>query len=70
MLMEIKCPTCGRMAPYEGNEFRPFCSERCRLIDFGAWVDEEYSLPAEGSSLTEEDLQHIERTMAEKERQR
>ncbi|MBK9163154.1 MAG: DNA gyrase inhibitor YacG [Acidobacteria bacterium] len=68
MLKEIKCPTCGRMTAYEGNEFRPFCSERCRLLDFGAWIDEEFALPAESSSLTEEDLQHIERTMAEKER--
>lgn len=56
------------MTAYEGNEFRPFCSERCRLLDFGAWIDEEFALPAESSSLTEEDLQHIERTMAEKER--
>lgn len=62
----VKCPTCEKMAEYEGNEFRPFCSERCKLIDFGAWADEEFSLPAEGSSLSEEDLQEIEKRLNEK----
>jgi hypothetical protein len=66
----VKCPTCGREAEYTGNEYRPFCSERCKLIDFGAWADEEFALPAETSSLTEEDLVQIEKelnakTMAE-----
>lgn len=32
--------------PWEGNSYRPFCSERCRLIDLGAWLDEKYSIPA------------------------
>lgn len=42
----VKCPTCGRDAPYDsGNPFRPFCSERCRLIDLGAWADESYRIP-------------------------
>lgn len=62
----VKCPTCEKMCEYEGNEFRPFCSERCKLIDFGAWADEEFSLPAEGSSLSEEDLQQIEKQLNER----
>lgn len=43
----MKCPTCHRPAAWEENPFRPFCSERCKLIDFGAWANEEYSVPAE-----------------------
>ena len=43
----MKCPICHRPATYEGNPFRPFCSERCKLIDFGAWANEEYSVPSE-----------------------
>lgn len=43
----VKCPKCGKPAEYAGNIYRPFCSERCKLIDFGAWVDEEYSIPVE-----------------------
>ena len=64
--MRVKCPRCGREVEYEGNEFRPFCSERCKLIDFGAWADEEYALPAEASEITEEDITEIERAVEEK----
>jgi endogenous inhibitor of DNA gyrase (YacG/DUF329 family) len=64
----VKCPVCGREAQYEGNEFRPFCSERCKLLDFGAWADEDYSLPAEGQGLTEEDAAEIEKALREKDR--
>ena len=43
----MKCPTCHRPAVWEDNPHRPFCSERCKLIDFGAWANEEYAVPAE-----------------------
>lgn len=66
-MLLVKCPTCGTQTKYEGNEFRPFCSERCKLIDFGAWASEEYSLPVEQSSLTEEDLERIDRARKETE---
>lgn len=62
----VKCPTCGKEVEYQGNEFRPFCSERCRLIDFGAWADEEFSLPTENAELTEEDIQTIEKELERK----
>jgi Uncharacterized protein conserved in bacteria len=62
----VKCPTCGKEVEYTGNEFRPFCSERCKLIDFGAWAEGEYALPAENAALTEEDLRQIEKAQAEK----
>lgn len=57
----VKCPRCGKQTEYSGNEFRPFCSERCKLIDFGAWADEEYALPAENAQPSEEDLREIEK---------
>jgi len=60
-MLIVKCPTCGEQVKYEGNEFRPFCSNRCQILDFGAWADGEYALPAESSELTEEDLQQLER---------
>jgi uncharacterized protein len=63
----VKCPNCGKQTEYNGNEFRPFCSERCKLIDFGTWADEEYALPAESAQLTEEDLREIEREFERKE---
>lgn len=42
-----KCPICGKPAEWNNNPTRPFCSERCKLIDFGAWANEEYAVPAE-----------------------
>jgi endogenous inhibitor of DNA gyrase (YacG/DUF329 family) len=62
----VKCPTCGRETEYTGNEYRPFCSERCQLLDFGAWADEEFALPAETESLSEEDLVKIESELGDK----
>jgi endogenous inhibitor of DNA gyrase (YacG/DUF329 family) len=41
------CPRCRRPVEWEGNEFRPFCSERCRMIDLGAWADESYRISAD-----------------------
>lgn len=62
----VKCPSCGKETEYTGNEFRPFCSERCKLLDFGAWADEKFALPTQETSLTEEDLEKIEKALLEK----
>jgi uncharacterized protein len=43
----MKCPNCGKPAEWQDNPHRPFCSERCKLIDFGRWANEEYRVPAE-----------------------
>lgn len=56
----VNCPNCGEKTEFSGNDFRPFCSERCKLIDFGDWIDGAYSLPTEPTSLTEEDLEMVE----------
>jgi len=45
---KVKCPHCGRLTFYSPeNPFRPFCSERCRVIDLGQWADESYRIPLE-----------------------
>jgi len=59
----VRCPRCGKEAEYEGNEFRPFCSERCQLLDFGAWADEQYNIPSETEPLTAEDVDAIEQAL-------
>jgi len=41
-----KCPTCNKAVEWRDNPFRPFCSERCKLLDFGHWADEDYRVPA------------------------
>jgi endogenous inhibitor of DNA gyrase (YacG/DUF329 family) len=45
MLKEVRCPACRRLTPWDGNVFRPFCSERCKLHDFGNWAAERYRIP-------------------------
>lgn len=40
-----KCPTCNKQVQWQDNPFRPFCSERCKLIDLSKWVSEEYRVP-------------------------
>ena len=43
--MRVKCPRCGKEVAFENNPFRPFCSERCKLIDLGKWASGEYRIP-------------------------
>jgi len=40
----VKCPQCRKPVAWNGNPSRPFCSERCRLIDLGCWADEDYRI--------------------------
>ena len=45
----VACPTCGEPVAYSpANPWRPFCSERCRLADLGAWASESYRIPLRG----------------------
>jgi endogenous inhibitor of DNA gyrase (YacG/DUF329 family) len=44
----VKCPTCRADVIWEDNPHRPFCSERCRLIDLGAWTEGKYRISGEG----------------------
>ena len=38
----VTCPTCRQRVKWTSkNQYRPFCSERCKLIDFGEWASEE-----------------------------
>lgn len=42
----VNCPGCGIEVEWaEKNVFRPFCSERCKQIDLGAWAEEKYAIP-------------------------
>ncbi len=43
----VKCPTCHGESVYgPENPYRPFCSERCKNVDFGAWASESYRVEA------------------------
>jgi endogenous inhibitor of DNA gyrase (YacG/DUF329 family) len=44
----VACPQCGKPVEWDPtNRFRPFCSERCRVIDLGAWATENYRIPVQ-----------------------
>jgi len=47
LVRAVRCPTCRRETPWEGNPHRPFCSDRCRVLDLAAWADERYRFPGE-----------------------
>ena len=43
---QIRCPQCATLIEYRvDNPFSPFCGERCKLIDLGAWAQERYAIP-------------------------
>ncbi len=45
---KISCPTCGKKNTWRTeNKFRPFCSERCKLIDLGEWANESRKIPGD-----------------------
>jgi len=46
-MTSVKCPTCQKEIEWDKNNlFRPFCSERCRLIDLGDWASESHRIPS------------------------
>jgi endogenous inhibitor of DNA gyrase (YacG/DUF329 family) len=47
----VRCPQCGQPVEWSpASRWRPFCSERCKMLDFGAWASEAYRIPAEDQS--------------------
>ncbi len=53
----VTCPNCKKPSEYSAsNAFRPFCSERCKMIDLGDWANENYKIPV---NMPIEDLDDI-----------
>jgi endogenous inhibitor of DNA gyrase (YacG/DUF329 family) len=51
---EISCPTCGKKSIWSAdNPYRPFCSDRCKLIDLGAWAEGKHRVPGEPANPSE-----------------
>lgn len=50
----VKCPRCGLSALYSSkNPYRPFCSDRCKIIDLGAWAEGKYAIPVQEMNYDE-----------------
>jgi len=55
----IKCPECARQHDYyQSRPWSPFCSERCRLIDLGAWASEQHRIKGEHVSIADKEDPH------------
>ncbi|MDQ7743429.1 DNA gyrase inhibitor YacG [Hydrogenophaga pseudoflava] len=47
---QVTCPTCGGPSLYApANRYRPFCGERCKQMDLGAWASERFAVPEQAS---------------------
>lgn len=54
--MIVPCPRCGASSVFgPSNRWRPFCSERCKLIDLGDWASERYRVPEADKPLAADD---------------
>ncbi len=54
---QVPCPTCRRPALFDrDNPWRPFCSERCRSVDLGAWANEQYRVAAPAAPEGDDEL--------------
>ena len=54
----VSCPTCGAAVPWTAeSKWKPFCSERCKMIDLGQWATEKYRVPAEEQEPDDESPQ-------------
>ena len=52
----VNCPHCGSGVEWNStNRWRPFCSERCKMMDLGAWASENYRIPVTEDPDTPED---------------
>ncbi|WP_118182253.1 DNA gyrase inhibitor YacG [Paraburkholderia phosphatilytica] len=62
MTTVVKCPTCGKNVRWTAEaRFRPFCSERCKQIDLGAWAAEKYKIGGTDDEPPSDDTPSAER---------
>ncbi|MEJ2519968.1 MAG: DNA gyrase inhibitor YacG [Desulfuromonadales bacterium] len=60
-MKHVKCPQCKQRVVWSGNPHRPFCSERCRLIDLGQWADESYRIAGPRQApLSEDNVKYLQ----------
>jgi endogenous inhibitor of DNA gyrase (YacG/DUF329 family) len=58
--MKVKCPACKKEVEWNvQNPFRPFCSERCKILDLGAWAMEKHAIP-EVESETQSEAESVD----------
>lgn len=56
--LKVKCPECSKEFNYYSSEYRPFCSEKCKMVDLGMWLTENYTVSST-EPLSESDIETI-----------
>jgi endogenous inhibitor of DNA gyrase (YacG/DUF329 family) len=51
----VGCPSCKKKFKYYTSENRPFCSDRCKMVDLGHWFDESYAVKGKTGTVYIED---------------
>ena len=53
-MRQVRCPKCGVLVEWAASPWRPFCSKRCRLVDFDAWASERHRIPGDPVPVSDE----------------
>jgi len=57
MVKHVRCPQCDTEVPWQdAQQWKPFCSERCKLIDLGEWASEGHRIAGEPSQIADIDI--------------
>lgn len=56
----VNCPKCSKKFNYYSSDFRPFCSDKCKLIDLGRWLDQSYAIPVQQAPSLSDDPRDFE----------
>ena len=59
--MKVKCPTCRKRNEWNNNPYRPFCSERYKMMDLGSWATDKYKIEGKIDSDDSHDFQSQEK---------
>lgn len=59
--LTVSCPTCKKSVPWVAEQlFKPFCSQRCKLIDLGDWATEAHKIPGKPAAVFDFDHPEID----------
>jgi len=61
--INVKCPHCKKEFNYYDSSFRPFCCEKCKLIDLGQWLSEGYTVAGRDNSVYIEDSEQLQKLL-------
>lgn len=65
--LKVKCPHCKSEFSYYESDFRPFCKEKCKMVDLGHWFDESYTVAGRDNTVYIEDAGQLQSIMDEDE---